>query len=527
MLSSTFYQVSLLEVDPDEIGLEKDSFERALRDLVPKLVSLEDFRDFHPSTMGAGTCCPLVLTSMLLLQFRYNLTDEALVARCIRDLGFRYALGLPRGKHPPRISSFRRFRSWIRVNKGPDWLFRISLVLPKEAGLVEDADLQLVDSTNTDCRGAICDTFNLIAGGIGDVVRQAARLKGQRAESVAKRWGLTEYLGRSIKSAVSIDWSDDVQRNALITKEVRDAERVLRLVRRFKFDADGESALEFLAKVAHQDVVQLPDGTYRIARGTAAGRSVSRTDPEARHGRKSESQPIIGFKTHALATATSLFVTGINVTDAGIHDSKPTPELVDQAAASDLRPKRLLGDGAYGTGANIRACAEKGVEVLTKQGGSNGDGFSKRDFEIDLETMSVTCPAGHTSTKHTWVKDPEGAKSADNSDVRVPLFKFPTAVCRGCPLATKCGKNVETEGRRVRCNAHELELQRIKRFNATAESKPLLRRRCAIERLLSHLVRMGMRQGRFFGLAMVQFQAFMTAAAYNLQRFITLSASRS
>ena len=107
MLRCTFYQVSLLGVDPDEIRLEKDSFERALPDLLPRLVSLDDFRDFHPSTMGAGTCGPLVLTSMLLLQFRYNLTDEALVARCIRDLGFRYALGLPRGKHS-QASLFRK-----------------------------------------------------------------------------------------------------------------------------------------------------------------------------------------------------------------------------------------------------------------------------------------------------------------------------------------------------------------------------------------------------------------------------------
>lgn len=527
MLSSTFYQASLLEVDPDEIRLEKDSFERALRGLVPKLVSLDDFREFHPSTMGAGTCCPLVLTAMLLLQFRYNLTDEALIARCIRDLGFRYALGLPRGKHPPGVSSFRRFRSWIRVAKGSEWLFRLSLTLPKDAGLIDDAELQVADSTNTDCRGAICDTYNLIARGIGGVVREVARCKGQKAETLAKTWGLTQYLGRSIKSAVTIDWSDEAERNALLTKEVRDADRLPRLVRRIKLDAAAEEALEFLAKVAHQDVVQLPDGTYKIVRGTASGRIVSSQDPEARHGRKSESQPITGFKTHALATATSLFVTGIDVTDASIHDSKPTPDLIDQATAAGLRPKRLLGDGAYGTGANVRACAGKGVEVLTKQGGATGDGLTKRDFEIDLETMSATCPAGHTSTKYTLVKDPEGGKNADNSDVRVPAFKFPTVLCRGCPLAAKCGKNVETHGRSVRCNAHEPELQRIKRFNATPESKTLLRRRCAIERLLSHLVRMGMRQARFFGLAMVQFQAFMTAAAYNLQRFITLSAARS
>jgi hypothetical protein len=36
---------------------------------------------------------------------------------------------------------------------------------------------------------------------------------------------------------------------------------------------------------------------------------------------------------------------------------------------------------------------------------------------------------------------------------------------------------------------------------------------------------MGMRQARFFGMAMVKFQAFMTAAAYNLQRYMTLAAA--
>ena len=42
MLRCTFYQVSLLGVDPDEIRLEKTSFERALPDLMPRLVSLDD-----------------------------------------------------------------------------------------------------------------------------------------------------------------------------------------------------------------------------------------------------------------------------------------------------------------------------------------------------------------------------------------------------------------------------------------------------------------------------------------------------
>ena len=94
MLRTSLYQISMLEVDPDEIRLAEDSFERHLPNLVPQLVSLEDFDSFYSGDKGAGSRCPLMLTAMLLLQFRYDVPDRELVERCRRDLGWRYAIGL-------------------------------------------------------------------------------------------------------------------------------------------------------------------------------------------------------------------------------------------------------------------------------------------------------------------------------------------------------------------------------------------------------------------------------------------------
>ncbi|MEZ4236972.1 MAG: transposase [Myxococcota bacterium] len=155
----------------------------------------------------------------LLLQFRYNLTDEALIARCIRDLGFRYALDCLE-ETSSGVSSFDGSARGSASPRVPVVVQALS-TLPKDAGLIDDAELQVADSTNTDCRGAICDTYNLIARGIGGVVREVARCKGQKAETLAKTWGLTQYLGRSIKSAVTIDWSDVAERNALLTGGAR------------------------------------------------------------------------------------------------------------------------------------------------------------------------------------------------------------------------------------------------------------------------------------------------------------------
>lgn len=522
MLPKTFYQLSMARVDPDAIGLAKDAFERCLPEVLRRGLTAEDFREFHPHAQGAPSCCPMQLTAMLLLQARYVLPDEALVARCWRDLGFRYALGLVGDERPPKVSSLRRFRSWVREKKGPEWLHKLSLHLAKEHELIDDAALQALDSTNTECRGAVIDTFNLIAVAIGRVVRYVARCIGASSSELAQRWGLKPYLARSIKGHAGIDWSSEAERNALLTREIRDADRLPNLVLSLGVTLpDGvRGALALVAKVARQDVEELPDGTFRIARGTAPARTISATDPEATHGRKSASQTITGFKTHVAGTIESQFVTSIAVTTAATHDAQATPTLIERAESAGLKPDEALGDAAYGTGANRKACRDAGVKLRAKLPTPSHKGFGKRDFQVDLEGKTVTCPAGQTTASFSMVKDPGGSAE------RVPQFRFPAAICQACPLKEKCGSvTAKGRGRLVALNRHEPELQEAQAYNATPQGKATLRKRSAVERLISHLVRMGMRHARFFGMHMVEFQAYMTAAAYNLQRIMTLMAA--
>lgn len=522
MLRSRFYQQSLLEVDPDELRLGRASFERCLRAVLPRLVNVDDFRVMHPSADGAPTCDPLVLTGMLLLQFRFGLGDEELVGQCRRDLGYRHALALEIGVAPPSVASLKRFRAAVRELKGPDWLFKLTLKLPIAEGLVSAHELQAVDSTNVDQRGATLDTFNLIAAAIRLVVTAAADAVGRAKGALAREWNASRYLARSVKGAADIDWSDEQQRNTLLTTEIRDADRIAGLVDALVAHPQPEAvatAVALMRKVARQDVEQLDDGMFRIARGTVSDRVLSATDPEARHGRKSASKTIIGFKVHVEGTVKSQFVTAIDVTGANVHDAAPTVGLVQQAEAVGLKPKDLLGDNAYGSGANRRAVNAMGVTLHTKLPSASHEGLTKRDFDIDPEAMSVTCPKGQTTTTYKMAMDPGG------SGERVPRFFFPKATCAACPLADECGGGAKERGRLVTLSLYEAELQEAKRLNAQPGEKALLRERSGVERLIAHLVRMGMRQARFFGMAMVKFQAFMTAAAYNLQRYMTLAAA--
>ncbi len=521
MLLESFYQLAMGADDPDELKLPLDSFERRLRDELPNLVSRDDFAGWYSESLGRPVCEPPVLTGMLLLQMRYGLTDNQVVARARLDLGFRYALRIDGRAASPSVSSLRRFRRKLRERKGDDFLHLRVLALAAERELIPDIELQAHDSTNTDCRGAVIDTFNLIAAGIRQVIRTVARALGREPDDLAAEWELSRYLARSIKGQAAIDWTSKEERNKLLTEEIRDADRLpgLIAVLGVTLPPSIDEALALLQEVARQDVDEMDDGTFKIMQGTKKGRVVSVTDPEARHGRKSGSKVITGFKTHVQGTITSQFVTGIVISDAGKHDSEPSTELIDQSAEASLKPDEVVGDGAYGTGRNIRACAELGVSILTKLPRPSSKGcLGKREFDIDLQNMSVTCPAGQTTTEFTMVKDPEGSAE------KVPSFKFPKAACETCPLVQHCNSETRKGKRRsIKLSAHEVELQRMKEFNATPRAKEVLRSRSAIERLISHLVRMGMRHARFFGMHMVQYQAYLTAAAYNLQRIFTLT----
>lgn len=518
MLYVPFCLLSLAGVDPESIGLAPDAFERHLPELLPRLIPMDELRRLFPAREGAPTCCPMQTLGMLLLQYRYDLSERELDERCRRDLGFRYALGLGPGDKAPSERSRRRFRAKMVGLMGDDFLFELSLRLASEDGFLDDVSSQAVDSTNTGCRGAIIDTYNLVSAGIGQVVRTVARCLGMRPAELARRWELEPYLARSIKGAAAIDWDDEDQRNALLTQEIADADRVMAKVadleQRVKLPDQVSEAVQLLAQVARQDVEQLDDGSFRIAKGTAKGRVISITDPEARHGRKSSSKVINGFKTHVLGTIDSQFVTGMAITGADIHDAQPTVALLEQAKSYGVGPAEVVGDNAYGTGANLRACKDTGVQMRTKQACSSGRGaLPKRDFAIDL----VTCPAGNTTTEYTMVLAETG------SEVRVPNFHFDKGTCQRCELKMTCCSGTAKGGKRtIKLNPFERELQDNRAFSESERGKELLRSRSAVERLISHLVRMGMRHARFFTMAKVQLQAYMVAAAYNLQRLITL-----
>ena len=295
----------------------------------------------------------------------------------------------------------------------------------------------------------------------------------------------------------------------MLTRVAQDAERVMRAVEQadgLLEDKDVAEAYRLLRELVGQDFDVDDDGVPCLHQGTRQGRIISTVDPEMRHGRKSDSQRFDGYKIHAAVTNTEVpLITAIEVTAASEQDGPQASVLVDQQP-EHRRPGRLVGDTAYGTGPVRGELAERDVGVLAPVPESPvPEGrLGKRDFQIDPDRATATCPAGHTVPIGT---QPSGDRRA----------LWPASSCGVCPLKSRClGPRTSQKKLPILPEEHLLIAAR-KQLRDPATAEHLRRTRPRIERLLGLLAyRYHARKSRYIGSAKSRLQASWSAALVNL-----------
>jgi Transposase DDE domain len=226
-----------------------------------------------------------------------------------------------------------------------------------------------------------------------------------------------------------------------------------------------------------------------------------------RHGRKSASQRFDGFKLHlAAVNSEEPLITAVEVGDASAHDGAHAKELIDQQPEQS-RPERILGDCAYGDQQTREEMEQRGVGVLARvpEGEVREERIGKREFQIDLDAGTVTCPGGHT------VAIPKRARRGGER-----VVNFGTQRCNDCLLKPRCAPY--PGGRKLTIVRREDLLQSGRAALQDAKTEQHLRRtRPRIERLIGLLAnRYGARKNRYFGSAKGELQAAWAAALVNL-----------
>jgi hypothetical protein len=463
------------------------------------------------------------------LQAYEGASDEEAKARADFDLRWKVALGVGLEERPFAKSTLQLFRARLVIHEHMQTVFRKSLDFARHTGYLRNRRLKVaLDTTYVLGRGAVKDTYNLLADGIVMLVRELAAGACYEAVEWARERGLGRYFGLSLKGEASIDWDDPEAREKFLGGVVTDADGLLEMARttleRIPSGDPGRERLHdaaaLLERLLLQDIERREDGT-RIKQAVSPDRVLSVHDPEMRPGRKSAKRRFDGHKAAVAVDPESQLITAADVLAGNTADHERALELVEQSEANaSAVVEETVGDCAYGSGDTRKTFADAGrrltAKAATRRGGAQ---FPKEDFRIDLESMSCVCPAGQKTQKVVSISsgDRYGAPGAP-----LRAFRFDAVVCDACPLRSSCTRARLGKGRLVMIHPQEALLQEARAFQQSEAFAPYRKLRQAAEHRLARLMQLGARQARYFGRAKTLFQLLMAATVANL----TLVATR-
>jgi len=373
------------------------------------------------------------------------------------------------------------------------------------ARLVADARRIRDLLSELDMQTTKCQTDGDHAGRVRTADDQTGESKGGKERTADDQTDKTQTPGgKEGKKRTADDQTDKTQ--TADDQEVGQTEHV------------GAAAL--IDSIVSHDIVFDEAGQVEGIRQVAANdRLISTTDPDMRHGRKSASHLIAGFKAQVVASLAFGFIVLSRLIKANAHDGEELPHLVDEVEKRHLlNPKWWCGDHAYGTLANHRFFEQRGGELVARMARpSNGGRFTKDEFAYCFDTHTLTCPAGHQLSTSRWM----------NKDKRRGrLFEFSASICSQCPMrercmnpkATRSGRTVfvvDDDDRLIRRHLEEREQESFRRK---------LHHRAKVERVIAGFAQCGGKEARRFGEANVGFDVNLSALAYNLRTLGSLLA---
>ena len=397
------------------------------------------------------------------------------------------------------------FRAQLILHDKVREVFEGSLRLARQSGYLKKRGMRVaLDTTYILGRGAVKDTYNLLADGIVKLMRVLAAVAKIAVGEWAEAQGYERYFGSSIKGEATIDWSDRKARAALLAEIVADADRLLELARQAWVELPEDSAqrqsivdgAELLGQLLLQDIERksgdgdvdahadaAADGVS-IRDGVSKDRMLSVHDPELRHGHKSSRRRFNGHKAAIVVDTDSQLITAVDVLPGNAPDNLGALELVEASEASTGSVvDEAMGDAAYGDGGTRQAFADAGRRLVAKvPGRPDRKHFPKNDFHLDLAAGSCTCPAGQVT--HAIV--PAGKRTDGTGRVyRLQAFQFDGAVCRACPLRSQCIAAQGRQGRIHLAGSAALQQSAARRVSSATGG--------------GRAQQLGIRQSRYFG----------------------------
>jgi hypothetical protein len=467
---------------------------------------------------GRPPVAPARLVMVTLLQAYTQVSDAEAVHFALFDKRWQMCLDCMDCEEAPFSQGLlAEFRFRLISHDLDRELIRRTVELAKETGDFGFKQLRVaLDSAPIWGAGRVEDTYNLIGHGLLVCAACAADLWDLTTEEVIGDAGL-KIVGRSsVKAALDIDWDDVVSRRdaldrlleettffqgwlekkarpPLDTLEAKHAARAL------------DASLKQLERLISQDVEPDPDRKdgHRIIEGTTKDRQASVADPEMRHGRKSKSTTITGYKGHIVEELDHNLVLDAMAEPANKKEYEAADTMrAEVETYGEVRELHI--DRGFLSAEWVQDLNARGVPVYSKPWNQTNKGlFPKSSFMIDLVAGTVTCPGGEVASV-------ESARPGGDGRRQVPFKQ-----CNACAMKSQC--TTSSRGRTVVLHEHEEFLQRLLAAKRTPEGRARLRDRTAVEHGLAHVLVYAPHDARYFGARKNTFALRRAGAVTNLQ----------
>ena len=295
------------------------------------------------------------------------------------------------------------------------------------------------------------------------------------------------------------DWDQQIEKEEALSLVLN----VLRAVETWVQTLQQEDALlaqpslSIAQQVKAQDVQVDEKGKESLIKGVAKDRRISVEDGQMRHGRKSRSVLVDGYKRHVLHDLDTDLIHAVGITPANVPEASVTGAISEDLRQQEVCLKELHIDRAYLSSHLVRGRSDD-LEVYCKAWPvRESKRFSKQTFTLDWERQIIRCPA-----------------EQEMPFVPGGVVHFPKETCAQCPLKEQCTTSVK--GRSVSIHPDEALLIELCERQQTAQGRSKLRERVAVEHTLAHVGQWQGRRARYRGLRKNLFDLRRCAVVHNL-----------
>jgi hypothetical protein len=431
------------------------------------------------------------LAMLALLQAYESASDDAALEETKADDRWKLVLNSLGATKPPCCKkTLVFFRQRMVEHEMDKRLLAKTVQLAKETGLFDPkkvSKLRLaIDSAPLRGAGRVEDTINLVGHAMRGVLIAVAAIIGASWFELAQAAELQILQEQqSVKASLDIDWNEPDANNIGVSRVIAEADRMRTWlgenVQELLNEPEIAGALKLLKRIIEQDTEAIAGGGYRIKQGVAPERIISISDLDMRHGRKSSSQTINGYKRYDTSDLDSTLTLSNCILGANQPEHKGADKMVDEIQQHG-EIAELHIDRAFLPSKLVEESHARGAKVIAKPFRfTNKECFDKSHFKIDLETRTVCCPNG------------------DKSTIRGTKAQFSDATCAHCPLRAQCQTAEAKHGRSIEIHPQEPLMQELHARLKGPGGRQTLRERVCIEHSLAHLCASQGRKARYRG----------------------------